>query len=97
MQQCRGEMQADSESRSSRPGPVHLEEGRAQSFYSSPSKAGMPPEPGSRRSSAGGERPGSAKGKSRRSPAPAQGDPLAHPGDAQTCLILQAPSKGMGW
>ena len=95
MQEYHGDVQADNESRSSRPGPVRSEEGRAQSYYSSPSKAGAPPEPGSRRSSAGGERPGSAKGKLRRSPAPAQGNPLAHPGDAQTCLDIQAHSKGM--
>ncbi len=92
---CQCNLQSDSESRS-RPAGTRIDDSRGQSYYSSPSKASTP-ESSSRRSSAGGDRPGSARGKLRRSPAPAQADAHAYIGESQRDCPqwLSAPLAGM--
>ena len=64
---------------------MRADDSRGQSCYSSPSKASTP-EPSSRRSSAGGERPSSARAKARRSPAAAPAGLGGHAGVRWTFL-----------
>ena len=75
-------MQCDSESRSRSAGTRSDDHSRAYSHCSSPGKAGAP-EAAGRRGSASGERPASAKSKTRRSPAP--GDVHSYAGSRIIC------------